>query len=94
MTSPPDLVQNELFSSAASSEGWISIPQEDLTTHPGDYLISVTAFSGTPDVTLSVSTPPSSLQLVAEERDVLAAIAGHCCKGDEEMKDSPFCAAM
>eukprot|EP00878_Enallax_costatus_P014517 GHUV01015185.1.p1 GENE.GHUV01015185.1~~GHUV01015185.1.p1 ORF type:complete len:583 (+),score=159.98 GHUV01015185.1:160-1908(+) len=91
---PPDLIQNELFSSAASSEGWISIPQEDLATHPGDYMLSVTAFSGMPDVSLSVKTPPSTLQLVDEERALLASVAGQCCKGNETMDDSPFCAAI
>jgi hypothetical protein len=40
--------QHELFSSPASSEGWISLPGELLATRPGRYILSVTAFSGDP----------------------------------------------
>jgi hypothetical protein len=42
----PDLIQNELFSSPASSEGWISLNGKMLATHPGQYILTVSAFSG------------------------------------------------
>lgn len=40
------MVQNELFTSPASSEGWISLPNEMLAKNPGQYLLTVSAFSG------------------------------------------------
>jgi hypothetical protein len=43
---PPDLIQNELFNSPASSEGWISLNGKMLAAHPGQYILTVSAFSG------------------------------------------------
>jgi hypothetical protein len=62
---PPAAVQNELYSSPASSEGWISVPPSELAAapSPGKFLLSVTAFSGSPRVTLSVTTPGKDLQV-------------------------------
>jgi hypothetical protein len=62
---PPAAVQNELFSSPASSEGWISIPPSELEAQPspGQFLLSVTAFAGNPTVTLTVNTPSKDLQV-------------------------------
>lgn len=44
--SPPDFIQNELFNSPASSEGWISLNGKVLADHPGQYILTVSAFSG------------------------------------------------
>jgi hypothetical protein len=72
---PPAAVQNELFSSPASSEGWISVPPSELAAQPspGQFLLSVTAFSGSPRVTLSVTTPGKDLQVGRDAGAVAAA---------------------
>lgn len=44
--SPPDVVQNELFNSPASSEGWMSLSGDMIAQHPGQYILTVSAFSG------------------------------------------------
>lgn len=76
---PPDLVQSELYSSPASSEGWISLPPEMVATQPGQYLISITAFSGNPTAVLRVSTPSKDLQ-VGPRGGGCAAGLGFCCE--------------
>jgi hypothetical protein len=40
------MVQNELFSSPASSEGWISLNGQMLAKNPGQYILTVSSFSG------------------------------------------------
>lgn len=39
-------MQNELFNSPASSEGWISLSGQMLAKHPGQYILTVSSFSG------------------------------------------------
>ncbi|KAF6253771.1 hypothetical protein COO60DRAFT_388523 [Scenedesmus sp. NREL 46B-D3] len=93
---PPAAVQSELFSSPASSEGWISVPPQELQAQPspGRFLLSVTAFSGRPRVTLTVTTPGKDLQLVASEVALLRGMTEACCTGNEEAEESPFCALI
>uniref|UniRef100_A0A383V4J4 Leucine-rich repeat-containing N-terminal plant-type domain-containing protein n=1 Tax=Tetradesmus obliquus TaxID=3088 RepID=A0A383V4J4_TETOB len=93
---PPAAVQNELFSSPASSEGWISVPPSQLEAapSPGKFLLSVTAFSGSPRVTLTVTTPGKDLQLVEREVALLRGVTEACCTGAETAEDSPFCAVI
>eukprot|EP00879_Flechtneria_rotunda_P019159 GHRR01020114.1.p1 GENE.GHRR01020114.1~~GHRR01020114.1.p1 ORF type:complete len:289 (+),score=71.98 GHRR01020114.1:125-991(+) len=86
---PPDLVQSEFYISIASSEGWISIKPADLKTHTGQYLLSVTAFSGSPSVQLRVTSPGPEVMLADLERELLLEVAAQCCDG--EAKGSDFC---
>lgn len=92
--SPPDLVQNELFNSPASSEGWISLSGQMLAKHPGQYILTVSSFSGAPTVVLRVWTPPAVLQLARPEKSALAQMAQSCCHNVYNNSNSVFCSTI
>lgn len=96
MDAQPSLQQSDLFSSPASSEGWVSLPLDPTVRLPGAYLLRIAAVSGSPRLQLRVTTPSAGLMLNEQERAALAAAAVGCCgaAAAQHPETSPFCTIM